>query len=190
MCGRLNIVASDINAQVAKGLGIDFCAQQNLDLRPTQWVSALVMDKDGIQQQDARWGIQPDWSKTLLFNAKAETASSKKTFAFAFDQNRCLVPCSGWFEWRDEGGKRKQKYLFSHAQGEPLYMAGMLFPSDEGCQLVTLTTLATQDCQAYHHRMPLLIDASEIPYWLRNEPNQLTHLLKNNPDNPIRIAAV
>jgi putative SOS response-associated peptidase YedK len=74
MCGRLNIVASDINTQVSKDFGIDFCAQQNLDLRPTQWVSALVMGKGGIQQQDANWGIQPAWSKSLLFNAKAETA--------------------------------------------------------------------------------------------------------------------
>jgi putative SOS response-associated peptidase YedK len=76
----------------------------------------------------------------MLINAQSETVASKKTFASAFAHNRCLVPCSGWFEWRDEGNAKKQKYLFSYEDNEPAYMAGILYLCDDAMQLVTLTT--------------------------------------------------
>ncbi|ABE56510.1 protein of unknown function DUF159 [Shewanella denitrificans OS217] len=189
MCGRINIFSNDLNAKVSNSLGINFHSQQNLDLRPTQQVATLVMQNQEIDQQDASWGIQPAWSKKLLINAQAETVMNKKTFAYAFEQNRCLVPCSGWFEWRDEGGKRKQKYLFSHKEDVPLFMAGILYPSDDGMQLVTLTTSPTDECRPYHNRMPLLIVPSDILYWFHSEPKQLEHLLINNPSNIIKILA-
>jgi putative SOS response-associated peptidase YedK len=188
MCGRLNI--NDMLSQrVSNSLGIDFRAQLNLDLRPTEQVGTLVMHNERLYQQEASWGIQPAWSKGMLINAQAETVASKKTFASAFAHNRCLVPCSGWFEWRDEGGAKKQKYLFSYEDNEPVYMAGILYPSDDVMQLVTLTTAPTDECRPYHHRMPLLIGASDIRYWFQSEPNQLENLLINNPDIPIKILA-
>jgi putative SOS response-associated peptidase YedK len=95
------------------------------------------MHHERLNQQDASWGIQPAWSKKMLINDHAETVASKKTFAYSFEQNRCLVPCYGWFEWRVEGRAKKQKHLFSHEDNEPLYMAGILYPSDNGVQLVT-----------------------------------------------------
>jgi putative SOS response-associated peptidase YedK len=189
MCGRINVFANNLNTKVSNSLGINFHAQQNLDLRPTQQAATLVMHNQEFYQQDASWGIQPTWSKKLLINAQAETVMSKKTFAYAFEQNRCLVPCSGWFEWRDEGNPKKQKYLFSHKADAPLFMAGILYPCDDGMQLVTLTTSPTDVCRPYHSRMPLLIEPRYIHYWFQSEPKQLEHLLINNSNSPINIFA-
>jgi putative SOS response-associated peptidase YedK len=189
MCGRL-FINDMLGQRVSNRLGLDFPVQQNLDLRPTETVATLVMHNDTLYQQAATWGIQPAWSKTLLINAQAETVAEKKTFASAFVHNRCLVPCSGWFEWRDEGGARKQKYLFSHEDDEPVYMAGMLYPSDNATQLVTLTTAPTEACRPFHHRMPLLIEARDIHYWFQSQTNQLENLLVNNANMPINILAV
>jgi putative SOS response-associated peptidase YedK len=189
MCGRLYI--NDMLGQrVSNRLGLDFPVQENLDLRPTEKIATLVMHNDTPDQQAATWGIQPAWSKRMLINAQAETVAEKKTFASAFAHNRCLVPCSGWFEWRDEGNVKKQKYLFSYEDNEPVYMAGILYPSDDAMQLVTLTTTPTDECRPYHHRMPLLVGARDIHYWLQSEPNQLENLLVNNPSIPIKILAV
>jgi putative SOS response-associated peptidase YedK len=183
MCGRFSINEM-LSERVSNSLGIDFNAQLNLNLRPTEEVATLVMHNEKLYQQAAIWGIQPGWSKKMLINAQAETVANKKTFASAFAYNRCLVPCSGWFEWRS-----KQKYLFSYEDNEPVYMAGILYPSDDAMQLLTLTTAPTDECRPYHHRMPLLIGASDIRYWFQSEPNQLENLLFNNPDIPIKILA-
>ncbi|WP_197463379.1 SOS response-associated peptidase family protein, partial [Alcanivorax sp. HI0007] len=75
----------------------------------------------------------------------------------AFAESRCLVPCSGWYEWRDEGGPRKEKYHFAAADGNPLLMGGILFPGEEGPKLVTLTITPNQACAEYHHRMPQFV---------------------------------
>lgn len=120
MCGRLYI-NDMLGLTVSNRLGLDFPVQQNLDLRPTEKIATLVMHNDTLDQQAATWGIQPAWSKTLLINAQAETVAEKKTFASAFAHHRCLVPCSGWFEWRGEDGAKKQKYLFSYEDNEPVY---------------------------------------------------------------------
>ncbi|WP_254693732.1 SOS response-associated peptidase family protein [Shewanella sp. MEBiC00475] len=63
-----------------------------------------------------------------------------KNLYLTFAYNRCPVPCSGWFEWRDEGGAKKQKYLFSNEDNEPLYMAGILYSSDNAMHLTTAPT--------------------------------------------------
>jgi hypothetical protein len=44
MCGRLNINEM-LSQRISKSLGIDFNAQLNLDLRPTEQVATLVMHK-------------------------------------------------------------------------------------------------------------------------------------------------
>ncbi|SUI62987.1 SOS response-associated peptidase [Shewanella baltica] len=185
MCGRISIDSFLANT-VSLQLGVLFNPQINLDLRPTEQVSVIMMADSQLQQLDCTWGIKPAWSKKLLINAQAETVREKKTFASAFASLRCVVPCSGWYEWREEGKKQKQKYLFSHAKGEPLYMAGICYPNAEFTQLVTLTTEPTEKCKAYHGRMPLLISPFEIDFWLQTEAVMLEALLYH-PEN-INIA--
>lgn len=199
MCGRLNILANMLNYKVSDELRIRYHTVDNPDLSPRQNVSAIINSTCGLQQFDMTWGIKPDWAKKLLINAQVETASDKPTWKSAMQHRRCIVPCSGWYEWRDEGGPKKQKYLFSHESGKPLYMAGLWFDTTDGerPELVTLTTAADTVCQPYHHRMPLLIDVNEIENWLRNQQSielllaQLrqvqnqgrTHTLSINPTN-------
>ncbi|MCD8549301.1 MAG: SOS response-associated peptidase [Shewanella xiamenensis] len=115
MCGRLTIDGLALADRVSAQVGVPYHPQTNLDLRPTEQVTVIGLPKDQLSSINCTWGIKPNWSKSLLINAQAETVREKKTFANAFAHHRCVVPCSGWYEWRDEGGKRKQKYLFSHA---------------------------------------------------------------------------
>ncbi|MFP8845517.1 SOS response-associated peptidase [Shewanella baltica] len=186
MCGRISIDSFLANT-VSLQLGVPFNPQTNLDLRPTEQVSVIMMADSKLQQLDCTWGIKTAWSKKLLINAQAETVREKKTFASAFASHRCVVPCSGWYEWREEG--KKQKYLFSHDKGEPLYMAGIRYPNAEFTQLVTLTTEPIEKCKAYHGRMPLLISLFEIDFWLQTEAVMLEALLCHPKDIDIAIRA-
>ncbi len=67
-----------LSPMVLSRLGLDFHAQQNLDLRPTEKVTTIVMHNDALHQQEATWGIKPEWFKRMLVNAQAETVAIKK----------------------------------------------------------------------------------------------------------------
>lgn len=183
MCGRLNIMADPLNQQVSDELRIRFSAEDNPDLRPTQTVSAVLCGPNGLAQRDMRWGMQPSWSPKLLINAQAETTLHKPTWRRAMQTHRCIVPCTGWYEWRDDGGPRKQRYHFHAQQARPLYMAGLWF-TDTPPRLVTLTTQADTRCTPYHSRMPVLIGPDDIALWLTGSATALASLLAQ-PGAPV-----
>ncbi|WP_027859668.1 SOS response-associated peptidase [Marinobacterium jannaschii] len=173
MCGRLNVSDAPLSEWVSELLGIRFQAHSNSDLRPTDNVAAVVSLQQPTQL-DLQWGIKPAWAKRLLINAKAETVAEKITFKAAFAATRCLIPCSGWYEWRIEGEGHKQKYLFTEPSGLPLLMAAVWYPArgcpdKEGGQFVSLTRPANPACLPYHHRMPLFIRPDCVRQWLQGD---------------------
>ena len=176
MCGRLNVTDDPLVQQICDFLGIDFSTTTNIDLRPTQQASTIIMQNGNIQQLNSSWGIKPEWSKKILINAQAETVATKKTFKQAFENNRCIIPCSGWYEWRDEGGKRKQQYLFEHAGNRPFYMAGIYYQQEQN-PFISLTIKSNGKCGEIHNRMPLLIEPDCIEQWLSASPEQLGALM-------------
>lgn len=180
MCGRLNVIDDPLAQIVSDQLGIRFSVQTNRDLRPTQLVETVGCGPQGLQQQPTVWGIQPPWAKRLLINAQAETVVAKRTFRQAFAERRCLVPCSGWYEWRDEGGPHKRKYLFEHADAQPLYMAAIWYPAqpeEDPPRIVTLTTPPNLRCAEYHDRMPVLVLPGDIDAWFGTRPDALQPLM-------------
>ena len=60
------------------------------------------------------WGLIPKWSRSkedaLKFrvntlNARSETIFEKPSFKASITAKRCLIPSTGFFEWRDYKGK-------------------------------------------------------------------------------------
>ena len=76
-----------------------------------------------------QWGLIPPWAKEAkegrkFFNARAETVHEKPTYRKAFQSRRCLVPVSGWYEWK-QGSKPKQKYYITPKDEQPVFFAGI-----------------------------------------------------------------
>jgi len=50
------------------------------------------------------WGIVPPWKKETsgrgIINARSETVAEKRTFKKLYQNGRCLIPASGYFEWQ------------------------------------------------------------------------------------------
>ncbi|WP_083250304.1 SOS response-associated peptidase [Shewanella colwelliana] len=173
MCGRLNIIADPLNQWVSDALGLTFASQQQQDLHPTQSLDIVTLEEGLMHQRSATWGIKPSWSKALIINAQQETAAHKKTFAKAYKTARCIIPCSGWYEWSSGTNTAKQKYLFRHVSDRPLFMAGIQFFNESANrQVVTLTTSANQLCADYHPRMPFLLPSKWVPHWLSANDTQ------------------
>lgn len=184
MCGRFTVDKS-LTPIVSELFNTPFNVESNDNLSPSQSVATIFKSDSNYQQINALWGIKPNWSKKLIINAQAESVGVKQTFRQAFQSQRCLVPCNGWFEWRTEEGK-KVKYLFEHANKKPLYMAGILF-QHEHTELVTLTTQPNNTCRKYHKRMPALILAKDKDDWFNSPPHQLEPLLQAVEERVIHV---
>ena len=61
-----------------------------------------------------RWGLIPFGSKDTpgfsTINAKCETIATSAVYREAFRRRRCLVPASGFYEWKKLDTKHKQPY--------------------------------------------------------------------------------
>lgn len=196
MCARLDFqtglfdgVLSDLTGQSASGLAIE----ENKDLRPADPLAVIRRNGEDTELVKARWGIQPSWSDRLLINARSETLLEKSTFRQAFLAQRCLVPCTGWYEWRSEsaepsdpdqadsdpGKQVKVRYRFS-GENMPLYMAGLWFEDGSDTdivRIVTLTTAPSTSYQPYHDRMPLIVSDDALSFWLFSEGQALFSML-------------
>lgn len=179
MCGRMNVIAAPLTAYLGEQLGIQFKTQDNADLRPTQSIDTLMWNQatESIQQVPTQWGIRPNWATKILINAQVETAAVKPTFKRAFAQSRCLIPVSGYYEWRTEDG-RKVKYLFESSDNTPLLMGGLVFHGEQLPELVSLTIAPNEICAAYHHRMPFFVHVDAMNYWFTSPVEQLGPLLQ------------
>ena len=184
MCGRFNIIDDPLTKLTSELLGLEFSTKSNPNVCPSEQVASVGLVDGSPRQINAVWGIQPAWANRLIINAQAETVSSKKTFKSAFKTNRCIIPFSGWYEWKKLDNGKKQKYLFNN-DNNVMYMAGILFEShhDSGLnvslthQLVTLTTAANEQCYPIHARMPLLVPTDHLHSWLTGDFSALGTLL-------------
>ncbi len=182
MCGRYGALDSERITQFARDLGAKgFEIQQNDDVRPTNQVPVIAA---GMETLRVRWGIQPAWAKKILINAQGETVAEKRTFARAFREHRCLIPLDCWYEWRDEGGSRKQKFRFQLPGGAPLLMAGIWYPAaqDTPAAMVSLTTTPNFESKPIHDRMPAMIDPKYAHLWLDGSPTEALQLIGPLPD--------
>jgi putative SOS response-associated peptidase YedK len=140
-----------------------------------------VITSDKIDTlQFFNWGLIPYWSENMdirkhTLNARLETVEEKPSFN-SITQNRCILPVTGFYEWKwlDSKGKRKEKY-FIKGTDKISCLAGLhdVWENPESQEKVhTFTLLTTQanELMAEIHntklRMPLLLTPNREGNWL------------------------
>jgi len=165
------------------------------NIAPTQPIPIVRGGRDGAHFLLVRWGLIPAWVKdprdfTLLINARAETAAGKPAFRGAMKYRRCLVPASGFYEWRRDG-KDKRPFLIRPRDGGVVAFAGLweTYLGADGGEIDTaaiLTTAANRLMAPIHDRMPAVIPPSEFARWLDadgSKPADVADLLRPAPDD-------
>jgi putative SOS response-associated peptidase YedK len=170
MCGRFFLDAKAGDMLEHYNMPPPDMLSSRYNIAPTTPVLALNAEKFDLY----RWGLIPSWAKDVsmgnrMFNARAETVAEKPSFRNAYRRRRCLVPASGFYEWRLENG-RKQPYC-CHIDQQLFSMAGIWehWQDAEGNEMQTcavLTTEAKGAMQELHQRMPVYIAPSDYPEWL------------------------
>ena len=150
------------------------------NIAPTQDVGVIVPVDDGRIYKTMRWGLVPMWAKDLkignqAINARVETAAAKPVFRGAWKSRRCLIPASGFYEWRavEVPGKAKpakQPFYVSRKDGQPLTFAGLWERwKDDMLSCTILTTEAADGIRDLHNRMPVIMARDGFEPWFAGE---------------------
>lgn len=133
------------------------------------------------------WGFpsRKEKGKPIL-NARCETMEILPTFREAVVQRRCVVPATGYYEWKKEADGNKTPWRFSlDTEGDqaPVFvMAGLLMVDRQTRQrrFVIVTTEPNDLAAEVHDRMPVILTDTAMETWLAPEtsPMDLRQLCK------------
>src|SRR5437764_1267963 len=82
-----------------------FDAPTRWPMRPALIVSPRSDGGPGREASPLKWGLVPFWADDpkigrMMTNARCETVATKPAFREAYKKRRCLIPATGFCEWR------------------------------------------------------------------------------------------
>jgi putative SOS response-associated peptidase YedK len=199
MCGRFVLRASPEQLATLFDLPEPPALEARYNIAPTQPVGVVRRNPATLAREWALtlWGLIPSWSKDpsigqKMINARAETAPEKPSFRAAFKRRRCLIPASGFYEWK-KVADGKQPFFITSEDEAPLAFAGLweTWSSPDGGELDTCTILTTEAndmLRDLHDRMPVVVAPEDFGLWLgsgKDDPPdylaEVRHLLRPYP---------
>lgn len=179
MCGRFALYAPA--STIAEVFGLDLpevpLLAPRYNLAPTDPVLGIRASVGARQAGVYRWGLVPWWSEdkkvgARWINARSEEVDKTRVFQDPIANRRLVVPASGFYEWREEEG-RKQAYFFRRADGRPLAFAAVWDrwrkSGEEILSCAILTTRASEEVLPVHDRMPVILRERDLDRWLDPE---------------------
>ena len=161
--------------------------RKRFNIAPTQEAPVIRVGSQGAREVALlRWGLVPLWAKNLavgtrMINARCEGIEEKPAFRAALRERRCLVPATGFFEWKGVPG-RKQPFAITLPDRPVFAFAGLweTWKPREGERVDTFTIVTTDSndaVAAIHDRMPVILPREAEEAWLRGEPLAARKLL-------------
>ncbi len=178
MCGRYYI-DSDVEREIyriAQEIDENMREERTGDIYPSQDAPVIYGRGDSLRGGKMKWGLTGK-DKSLLINARAETALERPTFSDSVRQRRCVIPARHFYEWNRE----KQKVTFYRKEKATLYLAGFYRGQEDGPHFIILTTEANASVRPVHERMPLILEEEEIRLWIGEDSRVGSFLNKSSP---------
>ena len=192
MCGRFTL--THVYGFFTRFQLMDQQAQltPRFNVAPTQ-EHPIIISQSPNQMIMMRWGLVPFWAKdpkigNRLINARAESVAIKPAFRTSIKRKRCLVPATGFYEWKRADNGKVPYYV--HLKDDSLFSFAGLFDSwhaPDGEQLKTFTIITTTPnamMGRIHNRMPVMLSQEDEELWLTKEPlpdSELKRIFKPYP---------
>ncbi|MCP4381418.1 MAG: SOS response-associated peptidase [Hyphomicrobiales bacterium] len=203
MCGRYLLTATPEELAALFGYLDGEWFPPRYNIAPTQPITVVRMVGDARRFALVRWGLVPAWVEdprefSVLINARAEGLADKPSFKGAFRYRRCLVPASGFYEWKGPRGSTRQPYLFRRRDGLPMAFAGLweTWLGRDGSEIDSaciVTAAANRVVAGVHTRMPVILEQADYDRWLdaaNHPPSTIDSLLNPAPDDLLEASAV
>lgn len=164
----------------------------NFNVAPTTQ-NPIVLQRNGSRSIEMfRWGLVPPYEKEgkpkyPYINARKEKVDSHGAYKTSFKKYRCIVPASGFYEWRKKDGN-SYPYAFRLKDSEIVPFAGLyyIWESEDGSKKIPSFTIITTDNNQtvgeVHNskpRMPVILTEEDFDWWLDPE-NQNTKAIKES----------
>ncbi len=180
--------AKELAARYGRNLSVVEIAEKILEEQEQYRVNAFTFPDYPIitadpEVQSFKWGLIPFWVKDkkqadeikrMTLNARADTIFQKPSFREPIMKKRCIVPSTGYFEWRHEGNKKIPYYIY--VKDEPIFsMAGVydLWLDKVTDEVVNTFSIITTDANSLtdyihntKHRMPAILSTENKERWL------------------------
>jgi len=190
MCGRFTLTAADIEA-LARELSAELdrvlagAWRPRYNAAPSDLHPVVRIASGRRVLATARFGFTGRDGKRVV-NARSETAARLPMFRGPFQEGRCVVPVDGFFEWVEEAGRKRPRWLH-RPRGGLLLLAGLWREEVGGPAFAILTTPANEAVRGLHGRMPAILGAPEAAAWLE-APDPA--LLRPAPDDLLAATPV
>lgn len=207
MCGRFTSLtppeelARIFDSEIAPEVRAE-SFRDNFNVAPSMRILAVASTRShGRRIGRLRWGLVPSWSKEIggtgHVNARSETIGDKPSFRDSFAHRRCIIPMSGYYEWRtvdsenvsagsrSEESRVKRAVYVTRKNFQPLAVAGLWSvwsgrpsssdvdsaPTKEVLKTCCVVTRAANPMLAtVHDRMPVLLEERHWSAWLGETP--------------------
>ena len=196
MCGRYSFALEDALILERFGLRVRTAIYKaRYNCAPAQNL-AVISNEAPDTLNFFRWGLIPYWAKdpsigSKLINARGETIHEKPSFKYAFRNRRCLIPATGFFEWKRSrtGGAKPAStpWHIGMKNGDAFCFAGLWdkwTASDGECvhSFTIITTSPNSLMEQIHDRMPVILRREDEQRWIAQAAgSSLSGLLKPFP---------
>jgi putative SOS response-associated peptidase YedK len=207
MCGRFGFYELSQFIEQLRQLSLPFVEatgfsyRQSWNIAPESQVVVLLGDHGRYKLDIARWGLIPQWAtaipKVRPINARADSLASKPFFRHMLNHHHCIVPASGFYEWKSVAGAVKEPWYIRRRDGQPMALAGLWDewqppgpPSSPIVSCTIITTSANKEMKPVHSRMPVILEQEEWKFWLESGNPRATDLLNSAEEAAIELYPV
>ncbi len=192
MCGRFEnksspeyiaelLIQEDLEAEIiaTKGKGPEY------NISPTNKIIGVSKNEKKHSVRYFNWGIKFSADSPLIFNSRIETIKQKKFWWSLFDNNRTIIPMTGFYEWKKESG-RKIPYKIFLPNKVTFFVPAIYFNKKEAAEPFTslITTTPNKFIKKIHHRMPVIFDElHDAVKFLREDSKEIVEMCRPFDDN-------
>jgi putative SOS response-associated peptidase YedK len=188
MCGRNSLYVSGKKLEERYNASLDIDWTKSYNIAPGN--NQPVVKKNSPKTLETmKWNFIPHftdskqekrkWRNRNIINARVESVQDKNTFKKSFQNRKCLIPSTGFYEWKDEGKPKKTPYHVKPSNGVIFSFAG--FYNNETFVILTKKS-ENSDMAELHERTPVIIPKDKEEEYLDNiiEKEKLERLKASN----------
>ncbi|GAB4148768.1 MAG: SOS response-associated peptidase [Patescibacteria group bacterium] len=182
MCGRFSLGTTDLRAEY--NLATEVKIKPRYNIAPGTEVPVIISENGRNVFKMMRWGFElrfGDQPPKLIINAMGETLAEKATFKKLVQSQRCLIPATGFYEWKKTEAGKIPHYFF--LKDQKMFSLGGLYrleKNETGEEVLTCVVITTQPnelMQPVHNRMPLIISKLNENAWLNSANSEAVQSL-------------